>query len=584
MGGDVSSFQNLVTGWKSQAGLLANYESHGFGGLYQEAMIPICHYLLGLQMRNEEEFINYLDQCRRSNGSFNNAPASFGGDGNILNTYWSLYALQTLSAPDKLRSETIKWIQDCQRDNGGFTHQPNPGIGNNDDVIYTWAGIKALKILGAKPLDEKKVVRYLTSLHNADGGFGSRPGLHSTALASFYAVDALKDLEMLPALDNLKASEEEPEAKTDFSGYQIYSVQFQAHGQGSPKEAVMLADSLKIDLWGVKNPIEGWIAEAREIAKMNNVPVTFFISDEPYDKQVTIPGMGAFNHILDYIAPADAEIQFAGDPTFEELGNTTLKQLKEVNGGLVLQVSNNEPLARMLIDESINNRHGYLALSTVHFGQNFMFWLPYVAEYRYRLPLVTLQDAHGPEPWIWTDELTHHRNLFIARSPTYEGMIEAMKKNWIVGVRHDSVTNFKTRLLGGAESARQYIIERESGWKWWDNAGELKRPRVAITVLTSDDKFEAGKPDKFLNIRVRVQWNSTRETLKSPAFVLEELKVDGQEVKAELVIVSRANRIIDSYYLYHWTNPVKGTREIEAKVRQVSTNKILTYSTFYQYR
>ena len=583
LGGDVSSFHEDIKSWKSQAGVLANYEGHNFGGLFQETMSPICNKLTGLTMEKGPEFIKYLENCRRTNGSFNNAPASFGGDGNVLNTYWSLYALESLSAPKILAVETIAWLQACQLKNGGFTHQPNPQIGANDDVIYTWAGIKSLKLLGAMPKNVQGAVDYLLSLRNADGGFGDRPGLHSTPNASFYAIDALKDLNQISALDKSSRPKAIEEPYPDFAGYKIYTVQFQAQGQGSPQEAVMLAEKLHINLWGVKYPVEGWIAEAQRIADAKKVQVLFFMSNEPHDNLVTIPGMGSFNHVLDYIAPANAQIHFNKEASFEELKNTTLKQLKEVNGGLMLQVSNNEPLARLLIDESLNSNLGYLALSTVHFGQNFLFWLPYLAEYRYRLPLVTLQDAHGTEAWIWAEELTNHRNLFVAKSPTYDEMIKSLKNNWIVGVRHDSVSNFKTRMFGGTEATRKFILEKEAEWKWWSAAEELNRPQVAITVLDKDALFEVGKPENGLNIRIRTRWNSVRQTLKSEALHLEQLKVDGLAVNAELVNVGRGPRLSDSYYLFKWGEPSKGLHKIEAIVKDVKTNSLQSYTqTFVQ--
>ncbi|HLP71628.1 MAG TPA: prenyltransferase/squalene oxidase repeat-containing protein [Bacteroidales bacterium] len=580
LGADVTPFADEIKAWKSQAGVLANYESHGFGGLFQECMQPICNHLAGLQMQNAADFVKYLENCRRDNGSFNNAPASFGGDGNILNTWWALYALQTLNAGGKLRSETIAWLQSCQMSNGGFTHQPNPQIGANDDVAYAWAGIKALKLLGGEPKDKKAVVKYLLSLRNDDGGFGDRPGLHSTPVASFYAVDALKELGMLSALDKSKKAKPLPVEKPDFTGYKIFTVQFQAQGQGSPREAVMLADSLHIDLWGVKYPVEGWVAEAQRIADKMKVPVTFFISNEPHDNLVTVPGMGSFNHVLDYIAPGDKEIPFAENASFEELKNTTLKQLKEVNGGLMLQVSNNEPLARILIDESINNNYGYLALHTVHFGQNFMFWLPYLAEYQYRLPLVTLQDAHGTESWIWADELINHRNLFIAKEPTYESMVNALKKNWIAGVRHDSVSNYRTRIIGGTEAARKFIAEREPDWKWW-SGHSMKRPVAAVTVIGSNDLFEAGKPENGVNVRVRCRWNGVRQAIKSRSAVLQELRIDGRPVQAEEVVKGFRNTVSDAYYLYKWGTPSKGDHEIEAVVKDLRSGNLRVYKTIY---
>ncbi|WP_169472260.1 prenyltransferase/squalene oxidase repeat-containing protein [Pedobacter hiemivivus] len=580
LGGNVSSFNEDVKSWKSQAGVLANYEGHGYGGLFQETMTPVCSKLLGLPMQNSAAFLQYLEHCRRSNGSFNNAPASTGGDGNILNTYWSLYAQNTLSGSKTLTAETIAWLQACQLKNGGFTHQPNPKIGVNDDVIYTWAGIKALQMLAAKPKNIQAVIGYLLSLHNADGGFGDRPGLHSTPVASYYAIDALKTLNALSALDRSPKPKARIEAQPDFTGYKTYTVQFQAHGQGSPQEAVMLADSLKIHLWGVKYAAKGWVDAAQKIADEKKVPVTFFISDEPHDNLLAVPGMGSFDHILDYIAPAKTPVHFPDSSTFDEFKNTTLKELKDARGGLILQVSNNEPLARMLIDESINN-FGYLALSTVHFGQNFMFWLPYLAQYSYRLPLVSLQDAHGTESWWWSNELVSHRTVFIAKAPTYGGMITALKNNWVTAVRHDSVSNDKTRMLGGTIAARAFITKNQNSWQWWDNKDMALRPWAAVTVLTPGDQFEVGHPDKGMAIRIRCWWNSTRQSLKSPAVALQKLEMDGKSIEAKLVTLKARNGdTSDAYYLYSVEDLPKGNHVITVTLRNIAdgTVKIVSKS------
>src|SRR5690606_23243656 len=99
-----------------------------------------------------------------------------------------------------LKEETGKWLQACQLVNGGFTHQPKPEIAPNDEVIYTWAAIKALKLLGKLPANAN-VKDYLLSLKNCDGGFGNRPGLPSTPMATFYALDALNTLDSFTSLD-----------------------------------------------------------------------------------------------------------------------------------------------------------------------------------------------------------------------------------------------------------------------------------------------------------------------------------------------------------------------------------------------
>ena len=305
LGGDASGFREKVTGWKPQFNKVSNFESHGYPVFIQEMMTPVCRNLLHISLEDvNSTLLNYLNERRRENGSFNNTPVKDGGDGNILNTYWGIDALHILGNEEQLKNETIKWLQSCQLKNGGFTYQPNPVIGANDDVAYTWAAVKALQLLSATPADEKSCIQYLLSLRNADGGFGKQPGQPSSPMATYYAIDALKTLNAFSYLDNAKPIQNSVKKNTpDFSGLKVFTAQFEAQGSGSPEEAVMLAKDLNIQLWGAKNDHPGWTAMAQKIADEKKVPVTFFRADEPYGKNVSVPGLGDFSHILDYIAP-----------------------------------------------------------------------------------------------------------------------------------------------------------------------------------------------------------------------------------------------------------------------------------------
>lgn len=564
LNGNADDYNELVSIWKSQAGNIGNYEKHGYPVLYQEMMTPVCRHLLGINLSDADKISVYLQLRRRKNGSFNNAPASDGGDGNILNTYWSLYALQIFGKNNALKKETIHWLQSCQLKNGGFTHQPDPKIGANDEVVYTWAAIKALQLLSAKPADEKACIDYILSLRNADGGFGNRPGLPSTPMSTYYAIDALKALNAFSFLERSKEIKTEKSREKDFSGLKIYTVQFEAPGFGSPAEAVMLADSLHIQLWGCKNGPNGWISRAQEIADEKKVPVTFFNSDEPYGKFVHIKGMGSFGHILDFIAPAHTKLPEVGDdPSWQEYHKNYVQPLLKDGGALLLQISNNEPLARIILDESIKNG-GYAAISTIHFSQNFLFFLPYLYQYRYQLPFVALEDAHGSQSWWWADDLLHYRTLFLAKEPTYEAMMKALKNNWAVAVRHDSLSGYKTRILGGAPGVQKYILSHQDEWKWWGNEPDkLNRSWAAITVVKPSDSFEVARPEEGVNIRIRCWWRASTSGLKQQVVKLKEMRIDNVLVKPEYVEKKgRRGRLTDAYYLYKIPHPSKGKHTV----------------------
>lgn len=376
-------------------------------------------------------------------------------------------------------------------------------------MAYTWAAIKALQLLGKMPQNKNACIQYIISLHNVDGGFGNRPGLRSTPMSTFYAIDALKTLNALSALNTAQFVNYPPAKAVDFSGYKIFTVQFEASGTGSPAEAVMLADSLHIRLWGTKNATEAWRRAAQKIADEKKVPVTFFQSDEAYGKAVSVEGLGTFSHVMDYIAPPDANKRLDLDgSSWQRYRQTFINPLLRDKGALILQVTNNEPLGRMILDESVK-QGGFAAISTIHFGQNFSFWLPWLWQFRYQLPFVALQDAHGTESWWWINELAGYRTLFLGKTGSYNEMMQALKNNLVVAVRHDSVSDYRTRMLGGREGLQEYLLTRKNTWKWWKaDTADLIHPWAALTLITPADSFEVARPDAGINLRIRCWWNA----------------------------------------------------------------------------
>ncbi len=294
--------------------------------------------------------------------------------------------------------------------------------------------------------------------------------------------------------------------------------------------------------------------------------------------------MGEFGHILDYFAPADAALPFKTNTSEKEFRKSALllketsswKELKKdfidplvnVDGGMILQVANNESMARILLDESIHSG-GYTAISTIHFGQNFLFWLPYLYQYRNQLPLIALQDAHGTESWWWSGELVSYRNLFLAKEPTYEAMLEAMRNNWMVAVRHDEISEHKVRMLGGTLDARDYITAHQNEWKWWgDNEIENVLPWAAITVINPSDSFEAERPLKGVNIRIRCQWDGVRNVIKEPLVELIQLKINNRLINIDSII-KKENKGSDGYLLYTMDNISNGDYVIEATLKHL---------------
>ena len=198
----------------------------------------------------------------------------------MLNTWWGLQGLRILGRAEENKAATVGWLQKCQLSNGGFTYQPKPEFGGLDDVTYTWAAVRALKLLGSAPKDPAAAIKYLHSLANENGGFADRPGWLSNPVATYYALDALNALEALgTAVTRKQVRRSRPSLPKELK---VFSIQIEAHGKGSPAEAVDLARALHIHLWGAKNAEPGWIARAQSLADQQKVPVKFFISNEEY--------------------------------------------------------------------------------------------------------------------------------------------------------------------------------------------------------------------------------------------------------------------------------------------------------------
>ncbi len=664
LGEDIADFKDLVTSWKEPRNYPKQYEQHGYPVFQQEIAPILCRQLLDLPLsETPAPFIDYVNSRRRKNGTFNNTPAEDGSDGHVLNTWWGLQTRAALApSPEQFtpnKNETIAWLQSCQMPSGGFCYQPsrvdpnkpgiaigvekssklkiaavagmqNWGIGGWDDVAYTWAAVHSLRALGARPKDPRACLDYLNSLRNDDDGFGDRPGWLSNPLATYYAFDTLSALGFLgkpaslPTATDPAGRRQAAVASLPFS-LKVFSIQIEAHGQGSPADAVELADSLGIHLWGAKNAKPAWIMRAQQIATQQGASVKFFVANEEYGTWINVPGMGAYSHMGDVIGQPDAKISpsLAGQqpvswPEFQvhRLGieppfapNTRLKKGEKPNSGdrpaveamkrsflgraastfermgyrLIWQFGENEPLVRMLLDDSVlfgpNANFGYAAISTFHFGNpDFTNTEPFLMRYRGQIPFVALQDAHGPEPWWFADMTTGFRTLFLAEQPTWQGWLEALRFNRVVAVRHDGVSGGKTWMHGLPEVI-DVVREQWKSWQWWDNPA-IERPLASLVALTPKDELETGRPERGIAIRVRLARENTAQGLpKAPLVEFVGLTVAGQPVEPDLIERHREGGVLeDAYHLYNWPDAPPGRHTATVTLRRPNTDAPLRRS------
>jgi hypothetical protein len=575
LGADASSFHAVVRGWTRPPRYLPQYEQAS-QPVFRFALTAFtCRALLGLSRDDlVPEFIAYLDTRRRANGSFNATPADDGSDGHLTNTWWGLEALATLGRSGERAAETIAWLQSCQHAEGGFTYQPGATIGATPNVFYTWAALRALKQLGAGPGDRAACVRFLGALANADGGCGNRPGWASNPLATYQALDALDTLGARAPANSYRKPVTERRTPLP-AGLKVFSIQIEAHGQGSPREAVALAQGLRIHLWGAKNARPGWIERAQAIADGQGAPVRFFVADEEYGTWVRLPGLGTYSHTSDIIAPPGSDfgrsLAKQGVVSWPDYRTRRLAPLEAAGGRLVWQFGENEELTRIYLDDSLE-RGGYAAISTFHFGNpDFTNTEPFLGSYRGQIPFVALQDAHGAEPWWFADMTEGFRTLFLARTPTWDAWLQALRNNWVVAVRRDAVSGFATWMHGGASEVLDLVREREHDWRWWDNP-QVQRPLVSLVALGPDEAFEAAHPERGITLRVRCAWqNTTQGLLQKPITELARLTVDGREVAPQLVVIKQTGKdvLVDHYHVHPIPELTPGRHTARAVVRVV---------------
>ncbi len=548
-----------------------------------EAASLISRKLLGLPMQDvSPASIEFFEARRRPNGSFNNTLAVDKSDGHIYATWCGLSALQALGRTDEHGPETAAWLRDCQLPNGAFTYAPRASIGAVDDMRYTWAGVHALALCSTAPGDAAAVVKYILSLWNEDGGFGDRPGMGSRPESTYFALSTLSALNNLPALNNAMPRPRRVSARLP-AGLKVFCMQMGAPGKGSPQEAVSVAQSLKIHLWGARDADAKWLERAQTLAGERGVPVNFFAESDEYEVPIALPGIGSYARVSEVYGtqqPLTSKSQGVKETLWSEYRDRRVAALRKTGGGAVFWVSENDDYNRILIDDSLE-RNGFTAIGGYHFlNGNMTYEHPMLLRYRNAISFVALQDARSKESWWWADELTGTRTLFLASEPTWDGWQEALRRRWVFAARHDASTSFGTRILGPEGSAMSFLREREAEWKWWrEDPKDLRRPLAILSVLTPDEGFEEQRPTEGVGVRVRLWWTYAGGRLGKQMAELTGFAIDGGEISPRIYEV-KDNRgaLLDHYYYVSLLDPSPGKHQVTARVRNLADKRVDQYT------
>lgn len=474
------------------------------------------------------------------------------------------------------RPELIAWLRNCQRPGGGFTYSPDATLGAVEDAGYTWAGLSALHLLGARPAQPAKAIEFLARLRAPAGLWRETVDGRPNPLGSWYSLESLAILGHVPpatiAGARLKKAVRIP------ADYRVWTMQIEAPGKGSPEEAATIAAAAGVHIWAAKNTADGWLEAAQEAADRRQIRVRFERGSEEYGTFVRIPGIGTYSHLVDLCAPAKADI---GVPMpakvphqWPKFRDQRIPALRQPGGRLLWQFNENEELTRMLLDEAVE-KGTYAALCTFHFGnENFLHSQPFLHRFYGRLPFVALQDAHHAESWWGQEQVVGFRTLFVAKEPTWDGWLTALDRDWVMGVRRDEVTSGVLRHAGGLPEVRAFVNRRSADWQWWSEESPwTRRPLASLVTLHPRQLFEAGTPDSGVALRIRLAARHTPQGQpREPLAELIGLSIDGRPVQTELVETKGAQgAVIDRYCICKLALPA-GLHTALARVRDLRTN------------
>ncbi len=582
LGADLTPFHSKITALTAPVAYPRQYEKSGSPYLPSEAAVLRSLALLQLHLpATEAAFQNYFEARQRPNGSYNHTVATDGSAGHVVNTWAVLTAAQELGHPSPPNADLIAWLQACQLPNGGFTYAPDSPLGGVDDVAYTHAAVQTLALLGAQPLDVTGCQRYLASLWRPGGGFADRPGWQPNLPATRLALEAAETLGGWRALP-VDASQSAPASAPIPAGLKVYSMQIEAHGTGSVADAVEMARTLRIHLWGAKNASADWIARAQARADREQIPVTFFAANEEYGTWVTVPGLGTYSHTSDVMFPVDQDpgpsLADQGVVTWATFRTQRLDPLQNAQGRLLWQFGENEEFVRVLMDDSLA-LGGFAAISTFHFGNpDFLNSESFMLRYRGRIPFVGLQDAHGAEPWWWSDSMAGYRTLFLARAPTWDGWLEALQHNHVAAVRHDQASQEEPWTYAANSAVQAAIFAQSDRWQWWDQSTH-PRPLFSLVVLTPEDHEELGRPDHGVTLRLRLaHTNNSRGKPIDPLAALVSVALDGQTVPIRAVIDTdpKTGGLNDVYHLAPLGHLTGAPHRVTIVVRDLSSGETTT--------
>ncbi|MFH1718769.1 MAG: prenyltransferase/squalene oxidase repeat-containing protein [Planctomycetota bacterium] len=461
------------------------YGPYGVGVFYD---IPTLWYMTDVltsldgTITNPELATEYILARQAAGSGFVNAYTAEGPvapeDAHLAVTYHAVMTLKALGKEIPNRESCIAWIRSCQEPSGGFRWSPTrDDYSNKPDVWYTWAAVRALDALGARPADTEGCLKWLNSLQNSDGGFADRPGWNSRLYSTYYAVHAL-DILTGDARKGIRAKTvSDTETAIPEGKYEIFQAHLKAPAVSneSPTEMVEEVRAIRLNLVGAKTAD---VSEARDYVEKNGYALEVLACPENYPHKMLWIGGFPANHISNWlIPPSMSKEQQTAFSLADEAGKQELpwRQFKacvispalEIGTVFYPELDYSMVNAYMAYDDGLDGRPGFTGFLAA-LGWPAWDWVrhfPYRERWVGKLPALADGDAHG-DIAKWKDRLLKQRVLYFAERYDFPHFLEALKNGRSVCVIRDADTSSGVVYYGGP-AAVKYAKKHRSQWQWW---------------------------------------------------------------------------------------------------------------------
>lgn len=426
----------------------------------------------GRRPAETEAAVEFIHRHQAKDGGFASG-SEHPAAGHVLPTFFAVESLTWLGAPVPNRERTIAFLNRCRDGSGGYRWSDRDA----PDIAYAWAALGAFRLLDAAPLEPEKTAAWVNGLHNADGGFGDRPGWRSRLYSTYFAVESLSYLGG-PVRKRIETKTVVGElVKAIPAGeFGIFQAIFKV-----PVVAPTDLESLSqrgIHLLGLKSTdfavVEPLLTEIRS----KNLPMDVVLCPEMYPHRLSQFDGKTLNHVGNFTLDSRwSETERAEWLMADKRGAASAADWASYAAGVIGAVRELGGLAYPEQDFEMEYAYGSYdggsgtGYNAVLAGFNwaprdFVRVFPWRERDAVRLIPIADVDAHG-DLNKWSKHLDATRTLFLAKGPTFADFREAAAAGRVLTVIAEPEGVASGASYYGPPSAVEYARARRAEWQWW---------------------------------------------------------------------------------------------------------------------